>query len=142
MQTVSGRTTAVRSSENRRALLRVVGGTATAALAVPAGGLAQESFLSKDPHPAWFAEWQRLVDWCDGPEPGARELRDCPEWHRCLAVEDLIATTPARTLAGALCQLRVSRYYTSASFPGDAADAAVENALATLERLAGEQAHV
>ena len=21
-----------------------------------------------DPHPAWFAEWRALVDWCNGPD--------------------------------------------------------------------------
>jgi hypothetical protein len=125
---------------SRRALLQGAGHTAGFALAlgVPAAIAGEPA----DPHLAWFAEWQRLVDWCDGAGPGDRDLQDCPEWHQSFEIEQLIATTPARTLAGALCQLRLARYYTSASHTGENADYAVENALASLERLAGGQAHV
>ena len=119
----------------RRALAQLATGATVAS--IPGAGLTAEL----DPHPAWFAEWEALVDWCNGPDPGDRELKDCPEWHRSLEVEDLIASTPARTLAGAVCQLRLARHYTMTSFPDDSAEVAVANALSTLERLAEEVAH-
>jgi hypothetical protein len=100
----------------------------------PSGG---SSATEVDPHPAWFAEWQRMVDWCNGPEPGNRDMQDCPEWHRANELEDLIGGTPAWTLVGALCQLRIMRQWcTKGSLPNDACNAALENALATVERLA------
>jgi hypothetical protein len=105
----------------------------------PSGG---SSATEVDPHPAWFAEWQRMVDWCNGPEPGNRDMQDCPEWHRANELEDLIGGTPAWTLVGALCQLRIMRQWcTKESLPNDACDAALSNAMATVERLAGGQAH-
>jgi hypothetical protein len=123
---------------NRRTILaRLATGAAVAG--IPSTALAAEP---ADPHPAWYAEWEALIEWCDGPGPGARDLKDYPEWHRSLEVEDLIARTPARTLDGALCQLRMARYYTSATYTGEAADAAVENAIASLAQLAGEASHV
>ena len=95
-----------------------------------------------DPHPAWFAEWQRLLAYLNGPDhPDVECLSELPEWHRSLEVEDLIASTPARTLAGAVCQLRLARHYTMTSLPDDSAEVAAANALSTLERLAEEVAH-
>jgi hypothetical protein len=95
-----------------------------------------------DPHPAWFAEWEALVDWCNGPEPGARELEEFPQYHRTLELEDLIGATPTTTLAGASAQLRLMRYWcTPDSIPNETLNAALENAMATVERLAGGQAH-
>jgi hypothetical protein len=95
-----------------------------------------------DPHPACFAEWEALVDWCNGPEPGARELEEFPQYHRTLELEDLIGATPTTTLAGASAQLRLMRYWcTPDSMPNETLNAALENALATVERLAGGQAH-
>src|SRR5688500_6626614 len=86
-----------------------------------------------DPHPAWFVEWEALVDWCNDDAPSDRDLQDCPEWHRSLELEDLIGGTPARTLAGASAQLRLMRYWcTPESMPNDALNAALENALATV----------
>jgi hypothetical protein len=67
---------------------------------------------------------------------------DCPEFHRSLEIENLIGSTPAATLAGVLCQLRLADHYVSPAFPGDACTAGLTNAIATLERLAGGQAHV
>jgi hypothetical protein len=105
----------------------------------PSGG---SSATEVDPHPIWLAEWQALVDWCNGPEPGDRDMQDCPEWHRTLELEDLIGTTPARTLVGASAQLRLMRYWiTPDSMPNDTLNAALENALKTVEQLAGEAAH-
>lgn len=128
---------------SRRALLRVAGGTATAVIAAPAGPAVADRDSGPDPHPAWFAEWQRLAEWCEGPGPGPRELQDCPEWHRCLELEELIGGTPARTLAGTLCQIRMLHWWCpAASLPNDACAAGLGNAIATLEQLAGGQAHV
>jgi hypothetical protein len=106
----------------------------------PPGG---SSTTEVDPHPAWLAEWQRLVDWCNGPEPGGRDMQDCPEWHRANKLEDLIAGTSARILTGAAAQLRLAHHYLTGAMPEDDASAvALAGALATLNRLAGGQAHV
>jgi hypothetical protein len=60
-------------SETRRALL------ATAAVA-PASflpAIAAAAGEEPDPHPAWFAEWRALVDWCNGPgADGDGEVQD------------------------------------------------------------------
>jgi hypothetical protein len=102
----------------------------------PSGG---SSATEVDPHPAWFAEWQRLVDWCNEPGPDDRDMQARPEWHRSLELKDLIGGTPARTLAETLCQLRIIRQWcTKESLPNDACDAALSNAMATVERLSGE----
>ena len=126
---------------SRRALLQGAGHTAGAALAlgVPAA-IAGEA---ADPHPAWYAEWRAAIDYMDGPATrGVPVLSDLPIYHRALELEDLIGGTPAQTLAGALCQLRMLRQWcTKESLPNDACDAALENALATVEQLAGGQAH-
>jgi hypothetical protein len=128
------------TSEQATSRPAMLGRLATGAtvVALPATAFAADA---PDPHFAWFAEWQRLIDWCNGPEPGARDMQDCPEWHRSLELEELIGATPARTLAGAFCQLRIMRQWcTKESLPNDACDAALTNAMATVERLAGGQA--
>jgi hypothetical protein len=124
-------------THNRRRILAGLATTSVVAVA-PAAAIAGEA----DPHPVWFAEWEALVEWCNGPEPGARELEEFPQYHRSLELEDLIGTTPARTPAGAATQLRLVRYWcTPDSMPNETLDAALENALATVERLVGGQAH-
>jgi hypothetical protein len=121
---------------SRRTVLACI--AASSAATIPAAAIAGEA----DPHPAWLAEWQALVDWCNGPEPGARELEEFPQYHRTLELEDLIGATPTTTLAGASAQLRLLRYWcTPDSMPNETLNAALENALATVERLAGGQAH-
>jgi hypothetical protein len=79
----------------------------------------------------------------DGPATrGVPVFSDLPIYHRALELEDLIGGTPAQTLAGALCQLRMLRHWcTPASMPNETLDAALENALATVEWLAGGQAY-
>jgi len=53
-------------------------------------------------------------------------------------LEDLIALTPARTLAGVLVQLALLHHVIgNACAPNDVDVAGLANALATLERLAG-----
>jgi hypothetical protein len=120
---------------------RILAGLATAPVvaAVPIDlAIAQIN----DPHPVWLAEWEALVEWCNNDAPGDLDLVDCPEWHRSLELEELIGGAPARTLAGALCQLRVLRQWcTKESLPNDACDAALTNAMATIERLTGEAVH-
>ncbi len=121
----------------RTALAQLAAGAA--AVAAPTVALATEP----DPHLAWFAEWQALVDWCNGPEPGDRDLQEFPQYHRTLELEDLIGTTPARTLAGASVQLRLMRYWcTPEAMPNDTLNAALDNAMATVERMAEKSAHV
>ena len=39
-----------------------------------AGGVAV--LLAPDPHPAWFAEWEALVEWCDTTPLGGRDLQE------------------------------------------------------------------
>jgi hypothetical protein len=90
--------------------------------------------------------------------PACREVEtisDLPIYHRALELEDLIGTTSARTIAGVRDQLRMLRHWCApASMPNETLDAqrpqvpsanssqiALENALATIERLAGGQAH-
>jgi hypothetical protein len=111
----------------------------TAAAAMPGAALAAEPV---DPHHAWLAEWKELLDWCNGPGPGGRDLVEFPQWYRVEELEELISSTPTRTLAGARDQLRLLRHWcTSDSLPNDDMDAALENALATIERLAGSAVH-
>jgi hypothetical protein len=125
-ETISRRTTLARLT------------TASMVAVTPGVTLAGEA----DPHPAWLVEWQALVDWCNGPESGARELEEFPQYHRTLELEDLIGATPTTTLAGASAQLRLMRYWcTPDSMPNETLNAALENAMATVERLAGGQAH-
>ncbi len=152
MQTACADSTALRTTEvsasapapvaSRR---HALAGLAAAPLAIAGGraltAAAGVSSAEPDPHLAWYAEWDRLADWCDGPGPGDRDLKDCPEWHRALELEDLIASTPARTLAGAHAQLQLARYHTSPTYIGDASDRALTNAMITVERLVGEAAH-
>ena len=125
------------ATSRRTALARIA---AVSVATVPAVAIAGEA----DPHPAWFAEWRAAVDFMNGPvSEEVGELSDLPIWHRAIELEELIGGTPARTLAGTLCQLRMMcQWCTPESLPNDACAAALENALATIEQLAGGQAHV
>ncbi len=58
-----------------------------------------------------------------------------------LELENLIGTTPACTAAGARDQLRMLHHWCGSSLPNDDMEAALENALATVERLARGQPH-
>jgi len=123
---------------SRRTLL------ASAALVAPATLLPAIAAGAEDTdlHPAWFAEWRALVDWYNGP--GSDPADDCPEWRRTIELEGLAAATPARTLAGALAQLRFARGFVVDKHGtlGSAVDdeAMLDAAIASLERLAGPQA--
>ena len=85
-----------------------------------------------DPHATWWAEADRLAR--------AMEVRGLPQepfdrlQDRHLALLQRIAETPARTVAGALAQIRVARIgieFGEAEWDGTA----LANAIATLERL-------
>ena len=102
---------------------------------MPTAALAAEPV---DPHHAWYEEWRAAIDYMDGPAcKGVEDIADLPEYERALELEELIGTTPARTLAGARDQLRMMRHWcTPESMPNEEMEAALRNALATLERLA------
>jgi hypothetical protein len=121
---------------SRRTLLAGAALVAPATL-LPAIAAAAED---TDPHPAWWAEWRALTAFLDRPEGhGGGEVDDMPEFRRAIGLEHLIGVTPARSLAGALVQLRMLRHWTPGpSLANDGLDAGLTNALATLERLAGE----
>jgi hypothetical protein len=92
-----------------------------------------------DPHAAWHAEWRACHARMDGPAGATVNcLSELPEWHRAQGLEGLIATTPAAPPAGVLAQLRIiARWQGELSGLSAHERAAIENALATLERLAG-----
>src|SRR5689334_3155623 len=121
---------------SRRALLAGAALVAPAAL-LPAIAAAAENGAS-DPHPAWLAEWRALIEWQDTADTGGRDLEQFPQYHRALELEGMIGGTPARTLAGVAAQLRVADHWLGGSaYAGEDVDAAIGNALATVERLAG-----
>ncbi len=74
---VTARSTSEQAT-SRRALLR---GVAALGAGVALGAPSALTDEAVDPHPAWYAEWEALVAWCNGPGPGARELQDCTEWQ-------------------------------------------------------------
>lgn len=80
---------------NRRDVLRGVAASPLAALPLSA--------RPADPHPAWLDEWRRTEDaWVAAGE-------ETPEadavWARRTKLGELLATTPATSLAGAAAQL-------------------------------------
>jgi hypothetical protein len=122
------------SQPTRRSLL--AGVASTPVLALPAVAAAA------DPHLAWHAEWRELHRWCDTAELGGRELRDFPQWDRCMELERLIALTPARTLAGARVQLALLHHVLEeVGLFNDDDVTGLASAIATLERLAGSERH-
>src|SRR4051812_17717599 len=119
----------------RRALLASAALVAPATL-LPAIAAAEDG--ASDPHPAWFAEWRALVEWQDTTHPGGRDLAEFAQYHRTLELEGMIGGTPARTLAGVAAQLRVADHWLGGSaYAGEDVDAAIGNALVTVERPAG-----
>ena len=96
-----------------------------------------------DPHLAWYAEWKAALGYMNGPGgETVEDVSDLPEYDRALELEELVATTPAATLAGVLVQLRVLEYWHGDQVSLNERDSAgLANALATLERLAGEADH-
>ena len=121
---------------SRRTILGRLASAATI-VALPAAALAAQP----DPHPAWAREAEALI------ARGAvdRELSD-EELDAIVdplnRLENLIATTPAGTLAGAREQLVLVRRSLEHNEYDRMERAALANAQATLERLAGSAAHV
>jgi hypothetical protein len=84
-----------------------------------------------DPHPAWWAEAERLL--------AAHGADDDVAAERRFALLDRIAATPAASLDGVTEQLRLAvRCLKGGAEIGPCEERALENALASLERLAGE----
>src|SRR3954451_8522922 len=131
------------STTSRRALLAGAALVAPAAL-LPAIATASDNDdqMAPDPHPAWHAEWRALHRWCNTADVGGRELHEFPQWDRYMELEGLIALTPARTVAGVRVQLALLHHViTAVGVPNDHDVTGLANAIATLERLAGEPAH-
>ena len=94
---------------------------------------------SADPHPAWYAEWRELLHWSDAADTEGRDAGDFPERRRSEELEELIACTPAATLPGVHAQLALlHRTLAEARSFGDRDVDLLANALATVERLTGE----
>src|SRR5689334_3705699 len=123
----------MREPADRRRIL------ATAALIAPASLLPTIAELAAavandDPHPAWYAEWNACLDWCNAPgNMGDRDAAEFPQFRRLSQLEELILPTPAATLAGALTQLRILNHWHGEETAMDERDSAgLANAIATL----------
>lgn len=127
----------------RRHLLR---GAASAALVTAAAdaALAQPAAVEPDPHPAWLAALDRLHH--DDRTIWGRTNEEVEALvHEMTRLEKLIGSTPSRTLAGAMAQLRMAYGILSddGSVNLDRDTDALESAIATLERLLpGSAGHV
>lgn len=92
-----------------------------------------------DPHIEWWRRSRELevranADDLDEAASGAIAAEG-------YALEELIAATPARTMDGVMCQLRLVHFYTGIGQPASGCDEiAMANAIATLERLADGRA--
>jgi hypothetical protein len=119
---------------------------AGAALVAPASllpAIAAAAEQAPDPHVAWHTEWRELLHWSNTADTGGRDLAEFPQWDRLTQLEGLIALTPARTLAGVRVQLALLHHVvTEVGVPNEDDVTGLENALATVERLAGEARHV
>jgi hypothetical protein len=125
-----------RDHPTRRALL--AGAAAAPVVALPAVAICEPFTDAPDPHPAWHAEWRELLHWSNTADTGGRELREFPQWDRLVQLEGLIALTPAATLAGVRVQLALLHHVVSeVGIPNDDDVTSLENAIATLGRLAG-----
>lgn len=128
-----------RHGPTRRGVLARAVGLGLAGAAVPTPFLAGSSAAAPDPHPAWRAEWETLLAWCDDPGTGRQvDLADCPQWHWLIGLERAIGATPAATLRGATVQLAAAlAFHRCYGELGDNGLAALANGVATLEALAG-----
>jgi hypothetical protein len=117
-------------STSRRALL--AGAAATPALALPAVAMVA---TTPDPHLAWWAEREALRVELNRPDRDDIGDED-PIFDQMVRMEELLAETPARTLAGVRAQIAFLAHECRGSGPAIVTEG-LENALATLERLAG-----
>lgn len=110
---------------SRRTLLAALAAPAAASLPIPAAA-------AEDPHIAWWQEYEEL----EGEAEDADDDAFADILHEGNELLELIAETPARTVAGVLAQIRVVQLGIEM---GEAAfdAAALANALDTLEQLAG-----
>jgi hypothetical protein len=74
---------------------------------VGAGGHGTAQAAAEDPHLAWYAEERRLMAYLEARPDRDRDLGELPEWHRVGELIDLIADTPANTIAGLAVQAHV-----------------------------------
>ena len=95
-----------------------------------------------DPHPSWWRDAVALREWLDAPEQDEIEdIGRTEPFARMCDLHDLIATTPARTAAGAAAQLGYVVYLIEHSIPEQREFDAIASAKAVLDQLAGGQAH-
>ena len=115
---------------------RLLGRAATfgVAAAMPTAALAAEPV---DPHLEWWRRREEIRDWINGVGSElSDEETDAPFDEGC-RLEDLLGKTPATTLAGVRAQVAMVHHSLSeVGSHNDTDIAALENALATLERLA------
>jgi hypothetical protein len=124
-------------THNRRSILARLAAVPMAAV-TPGVTLAGEA----DPHPAWWCEAVELREWLDAPEQDVIEdIGRTEPFARMCDLHDLIATTPARTAAGAAAQLGYVVYLIEHSIPEQREFDAIAIAKAVLDQLAGGQAH-
>ncbi len=130
------RAEAASSGTRRHALLGGLAAAGGAAFPVPA-----EAKAAADPHPAWEREMlvnerrSRTLRLHDPLEQEAAQAALLDAW---CSLSDRIGYTPARTAAGAAVQVRTALRTNRHSTLSDADVAGLENAAATLERLARE----
>ncbi len=119
----------------RRALAQLVTGVTIAAL--PAAATASDFHVEIDPHPEWARQAAAIAAQLD--TPGLIDDGDTgPYCDRMAALYDLICDTPARTYAGVREQIVFVKQSIRHNCPDEREQKALANALATLERLAGE----
>ena len=112
------------SATSRKALGQLTVASTTAPAAIAAGS---------DPHPAWERRLELLRAATADKEAGPLD----DELH---ALEERIAEMPARSMAGIMVQLRLARQAVLDEVWDESSEAALLNAFAALERLAGGRA--
>ena len=124
------------STSNRRDLLgQIAAVTAATLLAAPAPAIAAGEV---DPHLEW--EREALALRAEAAAPGLEQERFDELFEDYNEIEDLVAETPAMTLAGIAVQLRLTRLGFAEEASEYAQETALETALASIERLAGGRA--
>ncbi len=124
------------NTTNRRDMLgQIATVTAATLLAAPAPAIAA---VEVDPHLEW--EREALALRAEAAVPGLDQERFDELFEDYNEIEDLVAETPAVTLAGIAVQLRLTRLGFAEEASEYAQETALETALAALERLASGRA--
>lgn len=111
-------------------------GADAAALAATTDAPAPSLPADPDPHVAWGREARRLDAWLDADETEfTPEPEKAAAFEALCALERAICSTPARTIAGVREQLFQVAYLTAHFEPDETTEAALANAIATLDRL-------